>query len=56
MCFRALEVYTTLGVQILARKVETDNIDINISNQPNGIYLLHITINGQSTTWKIVKQ
>lgn len=52
----SLEVYTTLGVQILARKVETDNIDINISNQPNGIYLLHITINGQSTTWKIVKQ
>ena len=52
----SLEVYTTLGVQILTKKVEADNIDINISNQPNGVYLLQITINGQSTTWKIVKQ
>ena len=48
--------YTTLGVQILAKKIETDNIDINISNQPNGVYLLQITINGKSTTWKIVKK
>lgn len=52
----SLEVYTTLGVQILAKKIETDNIDINISNQPNGVYLLQITINGKSTTWKIVKK
>ena len=51
-----LLVYTTLGVQILAKKIETDNIDINISNQPNGVYLLQITINGKSTTWKIVKK
>ncbi len=52
----SLEVYTTQGAQILAEKVKTDNIDINISNQPNGVYLLQITINGKSTTWKIVKQ
>lgn len=52
----SLEVYTTLGMQILAKKVESDNIDINISNQPNGVYLLQIVINGRSTTWKIVKQ
>ena len=52
----SLEVYTTLGVQILAKKIETDNIDINISNQPNGVYLLQITINGKTTTWKIVKK
>ncbi|WP_257998968.1 T9SS type A sorting domain-containing protein [Hoylesella buccalis] len=52
----SLDVYTTQGVQILAKKIETDNIDINISNQPNGVYLLQITINGKSTTWKIVKK
>lgn len=52
----SLEVYTTLGMQILAKKVESDNIDINISNQSNGVYLLQIIINGRSTTWKIVKQ
>lgn len=52
----SLEVYTTLGVQILVKKVETDNFDIDISNQPNGVYLLRITINERATTWKIVKQ
>lgn len=51
-----LGVYTTQGVQILAEKVKTDNTDVNISNQPNGVYLLQITINGKSTTWKIVKK
>lgn len=52
----SLEVCTTQGVQILAEKVKIENTDINISNQPNGIYLLQITINGKSTTWKIVKK
>lgn len=52
----SLEVYTTQGMQILAEKLKTDNTDINISNQPNGVYLLQITINGKSTTWKIVKK
>lgn len=52
----SLEVYTTLGVQILVKKVETDNLDIDISNQPNGVYLLRITINERATTWRIVKQ
>ena len=36
--------------------VKTDNIDINISDQPTGIYLLRITINNNSTTWKIIKK
>ena len=52
----SLVVYTTIGVQILTKKVETDNTDIDISNQPNGVYLLQITINGTATTWKIVKE
>ena len=52
----SLGVYTTQGVQILVEKVKTDNTDVNISNQPNGVYLLQITINGKSTTWKIVKK
>lgn len=52
----SLGVYTTQGVQILAKKVKTDNTDVNISNQPNGVYLLQIAINGKSTTWKIVKK
>lgn len=52
----SLEVYTFQGSQILRENVKTDNIDINISNQPIGIYLLRITINNNSTTWKIIKK
>lgn len=52
----SLGVYTTQGVQILAKKIKTDNSDVDISNQPNGVYLLQIAINGKSTTWKIVKK
>lgn len=51
-----LGVYSIQGTQIFAFDVSTDNADVDISNQPNGVYLLQITINGQSTTWKIVKQ
>jgi hypothetical protein len=51
-----LEVYTSQGAQILGENVKTDNIDINISNHPAGIYLLKITIDKNSTTWKIIKR
>lgn len=51
-----LELYSVQGVQILAFDVNSDNTDVDISNQPNGIYLLKITINGKSTTWKIIKK
>mgnify|MGYP006368826647 FL=1 len=51
-----LELYSVQGVQILAFDVNSDNTDVDISNQPNGIYLLKITINGKSTTWKSIKK
>ena len=51
-----LELYSVQGVQSLAFDVNSDNTDVDISNQPNGIYLLKITINGKSTTWKIIKK
>ena len=39
-----LELYSVQGVQILAFDVNSDNIDLDISNQSNGVYLLKITI------------
>ena len=51
-----LEVYTSRGMQVLKKSIETDNIDISISNLPTGIYLLKITINDDATTWKIIKK
>lgn len=49
-------IYTNQGKQILTGKVVNGCVDININNQPSGIYLLKITINNQSTTWKIIKK
>lgn len=51
----SLGIYTTQGAQIMTDDMRTDNFDIDISSQPTGIYLLRITINNSSTTWKIIK-
>jgi hypothetical protein len=52
----SLGVYMSQGAQILTESVKTDNVNIDISNRPAGIYLLRITINNNSTTWKIIKK
>lgn len=52
----SLKVYTTQGKQIMTVNVNTDSANIDISNHPAGIYLLKITINNSSTTWKIIKK
>ena len=51
-----LEVYTSQGAQVLTENARTGHVDINSSNQPAGVYLLRITINNHSTTWKIIKK
>lgn len=52
----SMDVYTVQGSQVLSENISTNIADVNISNQPAGIYLLKITINDISTTWKIVKK
>lgn len=52
----SLEIYTSQGMQVLTRNVRTDNTVININHQPAGIYLLRITVNDNSMTWKITKK
>lgn len=51
-----VRVYTTAGSLVLDQDGKTDVFDVDISNQPIGVYLLHITINDNTTTWKIVKR
>jgi hypothetical protein len=52
----SLGVYTSQGAQVLTENVKSDHVDIDISNHPAGVYLLRITINNHSTTWKIIKK
>lgn len=51
----SLGLYTTQGTQILRKIVKADCMEINISKHPKGVYLLQVTINSHSTTWKIIK-
>lgn len=49
-------VYNVQGAQIMADNIDADNFNIDISCYPSGVYLLRITINGNPTSWKIVKK
>lgn len=49
-------VYTIPGIEILRTQAHADEVAIDIRHQPAGVYLLRITINEKSTTWKIIKK
>ena len=51
-----LQVFNATGALIINRKATLPFTEINITNQPNGIYLLLITLNGENTKWKIIKK
>lgn len=52
----SLGIYTAKGERVMAIEAASDNTEVNISSQPTGIYLLRITINNSSSTWKIIKK
>lgn len=52
----SITVYTTQGTQILQTNQISSEVVINLYDQPSGMYLLKITINNNSTTWKIIKK
>lgn len=51
-----LQLFNATGTQLINRKTTSAYTEINISNQPNGIYFLQITLNGENTKWKIIKK
>lgn len=51
-----LQVFNATGALIINKKATLPFTEINITNQPNGIYLLQITLNGENTKWKIIKK
>lgn len=52
----AIEVYDTQGKRIVRLPSAEHENDIDLSPQPNGIYLMRLTINGEVSTWKILKK
>lgn len=44
------------GQQVLKKKIDSGYIDLDISSEQTGIYVLIIEIDGEKTTWKIIKK
>ncbi|GHU71852.1 hypothetical protein FACS189413_14090 [Bacteroidia bacterium] len=51
-----LYLFDASGKEILRQLSASAYTTFNISNQPNGVYLLRIMIEGESVTWKIIKK
>ena len=51
-----LSVYNTSGSQVCSVKVTGETTRIDLSNSPNGIYLLRLSIAGQIISWKVIKK
>ena len=51
-----LQLHTLNGNLILDEPLLQNNIKIDITDQPDGTYLLTISIDGRKETWKVVKR
>lgn len=49
-------IYTMTGVIISKKKFDCDIMEFDISAQSSGMYLLDICINGECSTWKIIRK
>ncbi len=50
-----MSVYTLKGQTIKTLPVTNETTTVDLGGQPDGIYLLTITLNGEKTSWKIIK-
>lgn len=51
-----ITIVTIKGKEILKKKIDSTFINLDISNKQAGIYILIIEIDGEKTTWKIIKK
>lgn len=51
-----MAIYTSSGQQIASIRATSTASEFDLSSQPNGIYLLHISVSGSESTWKIIKK
>lgn len=52
----SLSVYNTSGMQVFSQSLEEERLDIDLSSQTSGIYILNILVDGEKQSWKIVKK
>lgn len=51
-----LRLHNAAGQAILTKRVGSSFTELDISSRPNGLYVLQITLNGKTTSWKIMKK
>lgn len=49
-------LFDSNGALIYQKENATEYTDVDITNQPSGLYILKIFNGGNSTTWKVIKQ
>lgn len=52
----SITLYDMNGKLIRKENTATERVNINISDAPNGIYIMQIMIDEKVTTWKIIKK
>ncbi len=52
----SLSVYNTSGMRVYHHDMTGERIDVDLSSNPSGIYILNIEVDKEKTSWKIVKK
>lgn len=52
----SLQLYNAVGQLILNQRISSSFTEFDISSRTNGLYILHISMNGKETSWKIIKK
>lgn len=52
----SIRLFSLSGQQILVMPLQTTETELNISDQSNGVYILQILLNGEASSWKIIKE
>lgn len=55
-CAVNLSVYNASGMQVYSHPLQNGRLDVDLSNNPSGIYILTIEVDGERQSWKIVKK
>lgn len=50
-----VKVFSSAGHVVGTYKSSNGYVDVDITNQSNGLYVLIISMNGKESTWKIIK-
>lgn len=49
-------VYSLKGTEVLRQALSVAEALVDISENPKGVYILKVTVNGKTTAWKITKK